>query len=109
MNASPHPSKATPPQFSRPASAAANFSARAVERRCACGTHTMGGMKCHACGALQLQRKLAIGATNDPLEQEADRIADHVLAGPAHTGVSASPPRTQCFNGQLNPDAETAP
>ncbi len=32
--------------------------------------------------ALPLQRKLAIGAVNDPLEQEADSIADHVMRTP---------------------------
>jgi hypothetical protein len=32
--------------------------------------------------ALSLQRKLAIGAVNDPLEREADRISDHVMRMP---------------------------
>jgi hypothetical protein len=31
-----------------------------------------------------LQRKLAVGASNDPLEQQADRVADQVVGGPAH-------------------------
>ena len=47
-----------------------------------------------------LQAKLTIGASNDPLEQEADRVADQVLAAPAHPAVSGAPPHIQRFTGQ---------
>jgi hypothetical protein len=46
---------------------------------------------------LQIQRKLSVGATNDPLEHEADRIADQVMripdaaAGPHALGPAAPP------------------
>jgi Domain of unknown function (DUF4157) len=56
-----------------------------------------------------LQRKLTIGASNDPLEQEADRIADQVLAAPANTTISSSPSRIQRFTGQTTNQAEVAP
>jgi hypothetical protein len=42
-----------------------------------------------AYGAL-LQAKLTVGASNDPLEQEADRVADQVLAAPAHPGANGA-------------------
>jgi hypothetical protein len=46
-----------------------------------------------------LQRKLAIGASDDPLEWEADRIADKVLAAPAHAGISNAAPHIRRFAG----------
>lgn len=79
-----------------------------LQRKCACGgTHGLAG-QCTDCNKkkarLQLkaldrsqpaasvspsdlpvmQRKLSIGASNDPLEQEADRVAGQVLAAPSH-------------------------
>ena len=55
-----------------------------LQRQCACGTHTAGGGKCAECGKkkLSMQRKLMIGATHDPMEHEADRVADQVMRMP---------------------------
>jgi len=55
-----------------------------LQRQCACGTHTAGGGECAACSKkkLGMQRKLTIGATNDPLEHEADRVADRIMRMP---------------------------
>jgi GH24 family phage-related lysozyme (muramidase) len=64
---------------------------------------------CDECRSGNLQRKLAIGASNDPLEQEADRVADQVLATPAHPVVDRAPPRIQRFAGQPTGQADTAP
>ncbi|MEO6422899.1 MAG: DUF4157 domain-containing protein, partial [Candidatus Nitrotoga sp.] len=55
------------------------------------------------------QAKLTIGASNDPLEQEADRVADQVLAAPAHSAVSGAVPSIQRFTRQSTDDAGTAP
>jgi len=54
-----------------------------LQRKCACGSHTSMGGQCDKCAAKKgvLQRKLTIGASNDPLEQEADRVADAVVSG----------------------------
>lgn len=52
------------------------------------------------CARGLLQRKLAIGASNDPLEQEADRVADRVLAAPAATAGGGMPPQIQRFAAQ---------
>jgi hypothetical protein len=46
-----------------------------------------------------LQRKLSIGATNDPLEAEADRVADQLMSGHSGTGMEAIAPRIQRFTG----------
>jgi hypothetical protein len=41
-----------------------------------------------------IQRKLAVGGVNDPLEHEADRVADQVMrTAAADTASSAAPPR----------------
>src|SRR4028119_213052 len=74
-----------------------------LQRKCeSCGQHTIAGGECAECAKNKggLQRKLAIGASNDPLEQEADRVADQVLAAPAHLAVSGAPPRIQRYTGQ---------
>jgi hypothetical protein len=45
----------------------------------------------HGAGArIPLQKKLAIGAVNDPLEHEADRVADRVMRMPDPTPVGTS-------------------
>jgi hypothetical protein len=60
-------------------------------------------------GKPRLQTKLTIGASNDPLEQEADRVADQVLAAPVNTAVSGAAPRIQRLTGQGTGDPGTAP
>ncbi|WP_297324639.1 DUF4157 domain-containing protein [Nitrosomonas sp.] len=56
-----------------------------------------------------LQKKLSVGASNDPLEQEADRVADQVMAVPRHSAVNTTLPRIQRFTGQANEGANAAP
>jgi hypothetical protein len=56
-----------------------------------------------------IQTKLAINAPGDIYEQEADRIADRVLAAPAHHGVSGTPPRIQRLAGASIGQAEAVP
>ena len=82
-----------------------------LQRKCACGNHTMAGGECAGCAKSKsgLQRKLAIGASNDPLEREADRIAEQVLAKPAHPDVNSAPPRIQRFSGQSSGQKGAAP
>ena len=60
-------------------------------------TRKPGGCRCESCvGKAKnwLQRKLAIGSAHDPLEREADRVADQVLAGPAR-GIGRAPLKIQ--------------
>jgi len=82
-----------------------------LQRKCACGAHTAGGGECAECSKkkLALQRKLVLGASNDPLELEADRVADQVLATPTHAEVSGTPPRIQRHAGQAVGETGTAP
>ena len=71
---------------------------------CACG----GG--CPRCKSkLPIQTKLAVSEPGDIYEQEADRIADQVLAAPADSAVSSAPPRIQRLSGQSKGIADTAP
>lgn len=82
----------------------------ALQRACACGQHTYGGGECEECKKKGLlQRKLAIGAINDPLEQEADHIANEVLAAPAHAPVSGAPLSIRRLAGPASGPAGTAP
>ncbi|MDO9236677.1 MAG: DUF4157 domain-containing protein [Aquabacterium sp.] len=82
-----------------------------LQRKCACGNHTVAGGECAECARNKsgLQRKLTIGASNDPLEQEADRMAEQVLAASAHSTVGGAPLHIQRYAGQTSGDIETAP
>jgi hypothetical protein len=82
-----------------------------LQRKCACGapTASLTG-ECAECKSKKrLQTKLAIGASHDPLEQEADRVADQVLAAPKNQALSPAPPRIQRFTGQAAGQANAAP
>ena len=74
--------------------AVTSSSSGVLQRKCACGMHTMGGGQCAECAKNKsgLQRKLAIGASHDPLDWEADGVADQMIAVPAHFAVSGTPP-----------------
>ncbi len=83
-----------------------------LQRKCACGNHTMAGGECQECGKKRqfgLQTKLQVNEPGDVYEQEADRIADQVMATPAHPAVSVEPPRIQRLVGQPTRQSEAAP
>ena len=82
-----------------------------LQRKCACGNQTVAGGECAECAKKKssLQRKLTIGASNDPLEQEADRVADQVMAMPLNSGVNHTVSRIQRFAGQASDGLTTAP
>ena len=91
-----------------------NYSGHAgllLQHKCACRspTRSLTG----ACGECRsgkrLQTKVAIGASNDPLELEADRVADQVLAAPANPAVNGAPLRIQRFGGQPSASTGAAP
>ena len=74
--------------------------------------HTMAGGECSECSKkkrLGLQTKLKVNEPGDIYEQEADRIADEVMATPAHHAVSGAPPRIQRFSGQSTGQMDAAP
>ncbi|BBJ23429.1 eCIS core domain-containing protein [Candidatus Nitrotoga sp. AM1P] len=82
-----------------------------LQRKCTGGNHTIAGGECAECAKNKtgLQRKFAIGRSNDPLEQEADRVAEQVMAAPSHSAVSSTPPRIQRYAGQATEGLDIAP
>lgn len=85
-----------------------------LQRKCACGSHTVGGGKCTGCKEKEqrvqrqtdstakphghlIQRKLIVGASDDPLEKEADRVADQVMSISANAAIGSEPLRIQRF------------
>jgi Domain of unknown function (DUF4157)/Lysine-specific metallo-endopeptidase len=83
-----------------------------LQRKCACGGAAGTWGECEECSKqkrLGLQTKLKINEPGDIYEQEADRIADQVMATPAHHAVSGAPPRIQRSSGQSNGQADAAP
>jgi hypothetical protein len=81
-----------------------------LQRKCACGNHASG--ECAECSKkkrLGLQTKLKVSEVGDIYEQEADRVANQVMATPAHHGVSDGPARIQRFAGQPTGQVDVAP
>jgi hypothetical protein len=56
-----------------------------------------------------LQPKRIVGASNDPLEREADRVAQQVLSAPAEARFENALPRVQRFTTQPGSGVEVAP
>ena len=81
------------------------------QRKCACGSPTasLTGDCAECTSKKRLQTKLSIGASNDPLEQEADRVADQVLAAPVNPAVRSAASRLQRFTGHAAGENGTAP
>jgi outer membrane protein OmpA-like peptidoglycan-associated protein len=83
-----------------------------LQRKCACGGSASMSGECEECSQkkrLSLQAKLTVNEAGDAYEQEADRIADRVMATSGPHTVSAAPPRIQRFSGQSNGQTEMAP
>lgn len=88
------------------------FPSGLLQRKCAaCGNHTVAGGECEECKRNKpfgLQTKLTINEPGDRYEQEADRIADEVMAMPSRSPVSRSPLNIQRFFGaEASQPAET--
>jgi hypothetical protein len=66
-----------------------------LQRKCSCGNHTASGGECAECSKKKMQKKLRIGAVNDPLEYEADRVADQVLRMPLDAKTKKAPIKLQ--------------
>jgi hypothetical protein len=60
-------------------------------------------------GGRLLQRKLTVGASNDPLEKEADGVAERVLAMPQHFSIGSAGPRIQRLSEHPTGQWDTAP
>ena len=85
---------------------------RLLQRKCACGGTPGPTGECEACRKKKrfgLQTKLNVSEQGDIYEQEADRIADQVMATPAHPGAAGAAPRIQRISGQSNGQMDAAP
>jgi peptidoglycan/xylan/chitin deacetylase (PgdA/CDA1 family) len=71
--------------------------------------HDFSGIPTYTPAAGAIQTKLAINQPGDEYEQEADRVAEQVLAAPALPFVSGAPPRIQRFTGQASGQTDTGP
>ena len=83
-----------------------------LQRKCACGRGAGMSGECEECAKKRrsgLRTKLKVNQPGDIYEQEADRMADLVLAAPAHPGVGGAPLRIQRFSGQSNGSRAAAP
>jgi hypothetical protein len=84
-----------------------------LQRKCSCGAgaSTLAG-ECEECRKkkmMGLQAKLRVNEPGDIYEQEADRVAEQVLAKPAHPDVRSAPLRIQRFAGQSSGQMGAAP
>ncbi len=76
-----------------------------LQRKCACGGSAGPSGECSECGRKRLsggrlQTKLRIGAANDPLEREADRVADQVMGMPSSPSFRHAPLGIQRITSQ---------
>jgi hypothetical protein len=81
-----------------------------LQRRWACSTpiSSLTG-ECEECKSNgRLQAKLAMGASDDPLEQEADLVADQVLAAGAGPTARHVPTRIRRYEGPSTGQTDTA-
>ena len=83
-----------------------------LQRACACGNHTMAGDECSE-GSKKSRSgrltKLKVSEPGDVYEQEADRIADQVMATSAHHGASGAPSHIQRLARQPIGHADATP
>lgn len=65
-----------------------------LQRKCDCGTHSIGGAPCTRCAQQRkhLQRRAAVGPADDVYEREADRVADQIVnQAPANRASDSAP------------------
>lgn len=73
-----------------------------IRRKCACGGGAPLSSECEECGSglsHVMQRKLAVGTADHPLEREAEATADQVMMALGHQALGVLPPRIQRFVG----------
>ena len=71
--------------------------------------HDFSQVPLHATTPARIQPKLIVNSPGDIYEQEADRVAEQVLAAPAHPAVGGAPPHIQRYAGQATEGSNTAP
>jgi hypothetical protein len=99
-------------QIKNPATTAHSGAVGLLQRKCACGGTSGPTGECEECRKkkrIGLQTKLKVNEPGDNYEQEADRIADRVMATSANHAVSGAPFRIQRFSGQPTGQLDAAP
>lgn len=90
-----------------------NSTNHVIQRKCACNNQSGGNKICAECEEKNKrpQRKITIGASNDPFELEADQIADQVMTAKpdASTGPGNSPVRIQRLTHQSESQTDSVP
>lgn len=84
----------------------------ALQRKCACGTHTSGASQCTECKKKKhatAQARLRISGAADNHEREADQVADHVLAACTPPGTHHIVPGIQRLSTRSGTQAGIAP
>jgi hypothetical protein len=71
--------------------------------------HDFSKVQVHDTTLIAIQTKLTIGQPNDRYEQEANLIANQVMAAPVHTGVTCAPQPIQRFLRQSNGPMDSTP
>ena len=70
----------------KPVTTSVHLARGIMQRKCECGQHAQASGTCKACSNDKadktLQGKIQIGGINDGYEQEADRVADHIVRMP---------------------------
>jgi len=64
--------------------------------------HDFSHMSAYSKYPINVQAKLTVSPPGDIYEQEADRIANDVMAAPSHSAASVAKPHIQRFSGQTN-------
>ena len=82
-----------------------------LQRKCACGSPTSSFTgECEERKSRgRLQTKLIIGASDDPLEREADWVAEQVLAAGIDPAIKSTRPHIQRHGGVASEGVDTAP
>jgi Domain of unknown function (DUF4157) len=83
-----------------------------IQRKCACGGTPSPSGECEDCNKEKrfgLQTKSKINEPGDIYEQEADRIADQVMAASSSAAVNGAPAPIQRFSGYSDAQLDGAP
>lgn len=84
-----------------------------LQRKCACGQLKSSSGECESCHKKKLnnslQTKLQIGASNDPLEHEADRVAQQVMSRSSSSAISNAPVKIQRLSNNTSSKGEAIP
>ena len=97
------------PLFMQAKSGTSEVGAR-LQRQCTCASTRGENDECESChSGKPLQAKLTLGASDDPLEQEAERVADQVLAAPGRGAAGSAPLHIQRYAGHATAETAVAP